>query len=292
MAKNNKYTSINFNHIYEKSTSTTSSNTNLAKTLAPSPSPSYSATSYSAISAPNKAHGRMLVLARPTPTPKPKPVQPQPRQQQQQQQQPPKQTQQVADQPRSDSSSDAISLRPLGRTGTGSSLSSPVLNYDRDKEMPPALPVVSPKPDKFVPPHLRPGFVPKEEKPGPELGRGHRQQGHAGSPGRYVENGRPKSGGYERMRRVGVSDMGMMNRPRSSGSRPSSSGWYVRNFVLLILLCIVDVWSVVYDLLLLRFLCFVLFLEFWYDVLVLGSINGNMQNIFRKIDSYFVNYAR
>lgn len=220
MAKNNKYTSINFNHIYEKNSSS-ASNTNLAKNPAPSLSPSYSATSYSAISAPNKTHGRMLVLTRPTHTPTPKPLQPQ---LQQPPQQPSKLTQQVPDQPPSDSGSNAISLRPLGRTGATSSLSPPISNYDKDKELPSAPPVISPKSDKFVPPHLRPGFVPREEKPGPELSRPHRQLGHAGYPGRYVENGRPKSGGYERMRRGGLSDVGLMNRPRSSGGRPSSSG--------------------------------------------------------------------
>ncbi|XP_028786715.1 proline-rich receptor-like protein kinase PERK9 [Neltuma alba] len=216
MAKNNKYTSINFNHIYEKNSSSIS-NTNLAKNPAPSLSPSYSAASYSAISAPNKTHGRMLVLTRPPPKPLPSQLQHPPQQQSER-------TQQVPDQPPSNPGSDAISLRPLGRTGTGSSLSPPVSNHDKDKELPPAMPMISPKSDKFVPPHLRPGFIPRENNPGPELSRPQRQQGHAGYPGRYAENGRPKSGGYERMRRGGLSDSGMMNRPRSSGSRPSSSG--------------------------------------------------------------------
>ncbi|KAI9093425.1 hypothetical protein K1719_027439 [Acacia pycnantha] len=174
MAKNNKYTPINFNLIYDKNSSS-ASNTNLAKNPAPSLSPSYSAASYSAISAPNKTHGRMLVLTRPTP----KPLQSQPQHPPQQQL---KLTQQVPDQPPSNSDSDAISLRPLGRTGTGSSLSPPASNYDKDKELPPAPPVVSPKSDKFVPPHLRPGFVPRENKPGPELSRPQRHQGHAGYP--------------------------------------------------------------------------------------------------------------
>ncbi|KAF7805985.1 proline-rich receptor-like protein kinase PERK9 [Senna tora] len=221
-AKSNKYTSINFNHIYEKTT-TTSSSTHPAKNPSPSSSSSsYSAASYSAISSPNKPHGRMLVLSRPTPKPVTPPAPPSPQPQQ------PKQTQQVPDQPHSEPGSDsnAISLRPLGRTGTGSSLSSsPVLNCEKDKELPP--PLISPKPDKFVPPHLRPGFVRREEKSAPDVVRS-RQQGHVGSAGRYMEDGRPKSGGYERMRRGGASDVGVLSRPTSSGSRPSSSGWYAR----------------------------------------------------------------
>lgn len=210
-AKNNKYTSINFNHIYDKTT-TTSSSTNPSKNTPPSSSSSsYSAASYSAISSPNKPHGRMLVLTRPTPksVTNSAPPSSHPQQQPQQQPKPIQETQQTPDQPRSVPGSDAngISLRPLGRTGTGSSLSSPVLlNYEKDKELPPP-PLISPKSDKFVPPHLRPGFVRREEKTGPD--------------------GRPKSGGHERMRRNGPSDSGMMNRPASSGSRPSSSGWYV-----------------------------------------------------------------
>ncbi|KAL5151760.1 hypothetical protein HKD37_13G038061 [Glycine soja] len=192
MAKNNKYASINFNHIYEK----TNKNN-------PSPSSSsYSSVSYSAVSAPNKPHGRILVLTRPTPKPVTPPT-PQP--------QPPPPSPIQHNHPRSEPGSDAISLRPLGRTGTGSPLSSvvPVVSSP-DKD----LPLLSPQPpktNKFVPPHLRPGFVPREEAPppGPEL----------------RPNGRPKSGGGQfRMRRGGpggVSDSGLLGR----GSRPSSSGW-------------------------------------------------------------------
>ncbi|KAI4333903.1 hypothetical protein L6164_018656 [Bauhinia variegata] len=226
MAKNNKFTSINFNHIYEKNI-TADSNTNPAKN--PAPSPSYSAASYSAVSS-NKGHGRMLVLTRPPPKPvtPPPPASVQPQPQRQHQQQPPKQTQQLPDQPQTQPGSDAISLRPLGRTGTGSSLPSPVLNLEKDKELPP--PLISPKPDKFVPPHLRPGFVRREERSGPEAVRSsdaaHRQQGYGGTPGRYREDARPKSGGYERMMMGGGSDMGM-SRPGSSGSRPNSSGWAI-----------------------------------------------------------------
>lgn len=171
----------------------------------------------------------MLVLSRPTPKPvtAPAPASLQPHHQNQyQHQQPKQQTQRAPDQPQPEprSDADAISLRPLGRTGTGSSLLSPVLNHEKDKELSP--PVTSPKSDKFVPPHLRPGFVRKDERTGPDAVRP-RQQGYAGSPGRYGEDGRPKSGGYDKMRRGGSSDMGMISRPTSSGSRPSSSGWYV-----------------------------------------------------------------
>ncbi|MED6108626.1 hypothetical protein PIB30_025934 [Stylosanthes scabra] len=221
MAKNNKFTSINFNHIYDK----TSSNHQTPKTASPSSlsSPSFSA-SYSSVSAPNKPHGRILVLTRPTPKPVTPPA-PSPSKQP-----PPTPTQPVPDQPRSQPDSDAISLRPQGRTGSGPVLSSPTLK-DRPVHVDSPPPLISPKPDKFVPPHLRPGYVPRVEEapPGPELGRGrdlgYRRGAHAGSAGKFGEDGRPKSGGYERIRRAGGSDVGPMGRPRSSGgSRPSSSG--------------------------------------------------------------------
>ncbi|PNX79215.1 hypothetical protein L195_g020151 [Trifolium pratense] len=194
MAKNNKYASINFNHIYDKSITTTNTNNNTNNKASKNPSisssSSFSSASYSAVSAPNK-HGRILVLTRPTPKPisqpKPNPDPP---------------IQQVPDRPRSEPGSDSISLRPLGKTGTGSALlPSPVVNGEKQKEL------GSPKTDKFVPPHLRPGFVPREERVGPELGR-------------FRENLRPKSGGgggHERNRRVGGSDPGFGNRPNSSG---------------------------------------------------------------------------
>ncbi|RDX99809.1 hypothetical protein CR513_17083, partial [Mucuna pruriens] len=186
MAKNNKYASINFNHIYEKPTSTNTANTHKNPS-----SSSYSSASYSAVSAPNKPHGRILVLTRPTPKPITPPTpQPQPS---------PNPIQNNS--PRSEPGSDAISLRPLGRTGTGSSLSPlPVPNHDKDLPSP-----QPPKTNKFVPPHLRPGFVPREDAPGPEPSR-------------------PKSGGGpDRMRRPAGSDLGILGR----GSRPNSSGWYV-----------------------------------------------------------------
>lgn len=225
MAAKNKFASVNYNHVYEKTT-TTSSSTNPAKIQPPpSSSPSsHSAASYSAISSPNKPHGRMLVLTRSTSKPVVASAQPSssPQSQQHQYQQP-KQNQQGPDQPKSQPGSDGneISLRPLGHTGTGSSLSSTVFNCEKDVDVSPLL--VSLKPGKFVPPHLRPGFVPKEEKIRPNAVPS-RHQGHSELPERYGEDARPKSGGYEGMRRGGVLDMGMPRRPPSSGSRPGSSG--------------------------------------------------------------------
>lgn len=199
MAKNNKYASINFNHIYDKSITTTTKTTNASKSPSiSSSSSSFSSASYSAVSAPNK-HGRILVLTRPTPKPiaqhpipsappskpNPNPILHNP-----------------PDRPRSKPGSDSISLRPLGRTGVGSALlPTPNLNHEKEKDL------GSLKPNKFVPPHLRPGFVPREEHARPELGR-------------FRENLRPKSGGgNERMRRVGVvgSDSSFENRPSTSG---------------------------------------------------------------------------
>lgn len=84
-----------------------------------------------------------------------------------------------------------------------------------------------------MPPHLRPGFHGREEKPEPEIqkqsGFGMRsniRQGRLGSPIYNEEEGRPKSGGgYERVRGGFEGNPLAMNRPRSSGSsRPYSSG--------------------------------------------------------------------
>ncbi|KAD3642248.1 hypothetical protein E3N88_31472 [Mikania micrantha] len=83
---------------------------------------------------------------------------------------------------------------------------------------------VSPTTGKFVPPHLRPGFHGREEKPEPEV---QKQIGlvirsnlrQIGSPINRVEYQRPKSGdGYE-------TNSLAMSRPRSSGlNHPYSSG--------------------------------------------------------------------
>ncbi|XP_010279226.1 PREDICTED: uncharacterized protein LOC104613198 [Nelumbo nucifera] len=243
MARTNKYASINFNDIYEKKNNLTTSN---------KPN-SASSASLATINPPKahlyatRTHGGMLVLSRPSPKP-----QPQPQQQTQSQPlpslpSPPPPTKPDSDRTRIEQES--ISLRPLGRTGsslTSSPSPSPspspaTLTKERVPETPPpSLP--SPKLEIFVPPHLRPGFVGKEER---FIQEGHRQQGfrsrelghgngHHGSPNRYGEDGRPKSGGHERMRRGsglggggGDSDPAdMNNRPRSSGNHSSSSGWY------------------------------------------------------------------
>ncbi|XP_042501047.1 translation initiation factor IF-2 [Macadamia integrifolia] len=222
MARTNKYASINFNDIYEKK------NINPA-TKKPSSAPS-------AISS-TRTHGGMLVLTRPSPTPQPQP-QPQPKSQAPTPTPTPNPTPtppKPADPIQTPLESDPISLRPLGRTGTGSSPSPSPFSVSSVKE--PATVLQPAKPDPFVPPHLRPGFVGREERVAQE---GQRQQGfrhreyhghNHGSPGRYTEDGRPKSGGHERMRRGGGgggdSDLPVdMNRPSSSGNGSSSGGWY------------------------------------------------------------------
>ncbi|XP_023531071.1 uncharacterized protein LOC111793433 [Cucurbita pepo subsp. pepo] len=217
MAKTNKYTSINFNHIYDKNLSSNSkTGTN------PSKNPSSSS------SLASKSHGRMLVLTRPTPKPitLPPVLPPQP-----QSRPSSADHRELPDRPRSQSGSgsDSISLRPLGRTGTGAIAPSPIPSLEKEKEIPPPPAVALHKPEKFVPPHLRAGFVGKEERPvnvgirPREVNQ--RQYGNYGSPNRYAEDGRPKSGGgYERMRGAGEARLGtVVNRPRSSGNRPSSS---------------------------------------------------------------------
>ncbi|XP_055823142.1 uncharacterized protein LOC129891713 [Solanum dulcamara] len=224
MARTNKYTSLNFNDIYEKKTT----NNNSGK---PNSSSSSSLDSRNkTIISNSRIHGHMLVLSRPTPKPISIPqTQPIPIQQQTKLQSPPDQIH---------AESDSISLRPQGRTGSGTtSLSSSPVN--------PPSPLQSPLPksNRFVPPHLRPGFVGREEKPVPDVAKGgqgvrarpevgagqhhHHHQGYLGSsPNRYGENGRPKSGGgYERMRGFSEADsVNFVNRPRSSGARPNSSG--------------------------------------------------------------------
>ncbi|KAJ0255352.1 hypothetical protein HA466_0101150 [Hirschfeldia incana] len=200
---NNKNTPLNYNHILQKD-------------------PSSSPASYSSVA---RSNGRMLVLTKPSPKPlksyasssttttatAPPPA---PR---------------TPDQANSDPDPNQISLRPLGHTGgPASSLSFPSRTQESDKDVSsPALTSVSPKPDRFVPPHLRPGFVRKDEKlvlaPSSSssiLGLPHQeQQRHQGYSG-YGHTGRPKSGGYERIR----SDPEYLGRPRSSGNRPGTSG--------------------------------------------------------------------
>ncbi|XP_050206163.1 uncharacterized protein LOC126655864 [Mercurialis annua] len=200
MARTNKYASINFNNVYDKNITNNKSNNNQTKQ-------SSSSASYSSL---GSSHGRMLVLTRPTPKPasivaSTPPLSPSPQ----------NSSTQLAisqDQQRVDSEFDSISLRPSGRTGPGSC----------------AVQIPELKANKFVPPHLRPGFVKKEERK--DVGQ-RPQHGYvgvgsgSGSPDGYGDNGRPKSGGgYERMRRGGESGLDFGNRPRSSGNRPNSSG--------------------------------------------------------------------
>lgn len=217
MARTNKYASINFNHVLEKNV-TSSSTPNKAKNpQIHHQNQPCSFSSYSSISAAAnaKTHGRMLVLTRPSP----KPISSPPLVSQT----PPKQPQPTSALAPDQASlfnpaSDQISLRPLGRTDSGTSIS----GEEQEKEKGAVLVSGSSKPNRFVPPHLRPGFVGKEESLGPEVFRAREQgQKHFGSAGRSGEDGRPKSGGYENMRR---GDASLIGRPRSSGNRPSSSG--------------------------------------------------------------------
>ncbi|CAH2064121.1 unnamed protein product [Thlaspi arvense] len=208
---NNKYTSINYNHILQKEPLSSSSS-----------SPSYSSVA--------RSNGRMLVLTKPSPKPlkstaattPPPPLSAAPK---------------TPDQAISDPDPNQISLRPLGHTGPGSSLSFPVRSKESEEVAAPAPMSISPKPDRFVPPHLRPGFVRKDEKPvldssrlrdpSPSQRLSHQEHQHQQQPRQgyygYGQTGRPKSGGYERIR----SDPDHFGRPRSSGNRPGTSGWYV-----------------------------------------------------------------
>ncbi|CAH8268624.1 unnamed protein product [Arabidopsis lyrata] len=215
---NNKYTSINFNHILHKDPPSSSSS-----------SSSSSSASYSSVA---RSNGRMLVLTKSSPKPlrspstststttttTTPPISPAPR---------------ISNQAISDPDPNQISLRPLGHTGPGSSRSFPIRNPEIDKvpEVPaPAPSSFSPKPDRFVPPHLRPGFVRKDEKPGLDSSRvrdpnlnqrlPNQEQPRQGYFG-YGQTGRPKSGGYERIR----------TDPRTTGNRPGTSGWYVQLFI-------------------------------------------------------------
>ncbi|KAI3764089.1 hypothetical protein L2E82_14090 [Cichorium intybus] len=177
MARTNKYASFNFNDIYEKKIATNNNHHRSASSSSPSSSISSTnpSTNKTALSN-SRIHGNMLVLSRPSPKPIVLPRQASP---------PP--ARQPPDQP--PIVSDSISLRPLGRTG--SSIFPPVQGKDLS---------VSPKTNKFVPPHLRPGFHGREEKPQPEI---QKQSGFGPPIIRQIplksqiyhgEEGRPKSG--------------------------------------------------------------------------------------------------
>ncbi|KAK9056794.1 hypothetical protein SSX86_024157 [Deinandra increscens subsp. villosa] len=112
--------------------------------------------------------------------------------------------------------SDSVSLSPLGRTGSETPLPLPHL-----------IVPVSPKTNKFVPPHLSPGFHEREEKPEAEIsgfGPSSTWSSLRQSPIYHVEEGRSKSGGgYERGRGGFEANSVAVNRPRSSGSDHSYS---------------------------------------------------------------------
>lgn len=215
MARSNKYASLNLNDIFErklnnKHNTTTSTNQGANNSSAAKSFPNQSKT----VLANSRIHGHMLVLSRPTPKPIPIP------QKGKGSSAPPPPT---LDQAQGSSDSGSISLRPQGRTGPGPALSSPPFPS-------PVSPLPAPvKSDRFVPPHLRPGFVGKKEKPGPELVKG----GPGSFKGKPEVRGhrsgldpieiRPKSGGgYDPIRRD--RELGDLNRAGSLGIRPSSSG--------------------------------------------------------------------
>ncbi|CAN4105019.1 unnamed protein product [Withania somnifera] len=219
MARTNKYTSLNFNDIYEKKTTanTTTSGRLSSSSSSLSSSPSSFKGSNKTIISNSRIQGHMLVLSRPTPKPISIPIK-QPKLK--------SSTDQIRTESVLPSDSDSISLHPQGRTSVSDSTTDTTLSSVNQ----PVLPLRSPlqKSNRFVPPHLRPGFVGREEKPVPVQGvRSRTEHHHQESPNRYGENGRPKSGGgYERMRR-GFSEadsVNFVNRPSSSGARPSSSG--------------------------------------------------------------------
>ncbi|KAG9447767.1 hypothetical protein H6P81_013895 [Aristolochia fimbriata] len=218
MAKTNKYTSINFNEIYGP------------KKPSSSPAAAPNVATQNAIVAADRPHGRMLVLTRPSkPQTPPPPLLIRP-------ETPP---QKPADPPQ-----DSISLRPLGRTDSFSTTAAsphPV-KEERDhfklgeKDQGDPQPVTLPKPEPFVPPHLRPGFAGRQEKFGQDrekqgfrprdrnfsFGQGQGQEQGQGQ-AREGDEGRPKSGGhYEGMTRL-VSDFDR-NRPGSVGNRSGSGG--------------------------------------------------------------------
>lgn len=219
MARSNKYSSLNLNGIFEKklNNNQSASNSSSAKSFQSQGKPVLSN---------SRIHGHMLVLSRPAPKPSSTPQKPENKDKGS------ISSSSIPDQAQATSESGSISLRPQGRTGTGPLLSSPPLPS-------PVSPLPSPvKSGRFVPPHRRPGFVGREEKPGPELVKGGqgsfkgKQEVRGPRPGQAQGLGdygsdtierRPKSGGgYEPIRRR--REQADLNRPGSGGTRPSSSG--------------------------------------------------------------------
>lgn len=212
MARSNKYTSLNFNGIFEKKLN------NNNQPTSNNPSAKSFANQNKTVLSNSRIHGHMLVLSRPAPKPISIPQKPENKDKGS-----PVSSTSLPDQAQVGSEPDSISLRPQGRTGSGPALSSSPLPS-------PVSPLPS-KSDRFVPPHLRPGFVGREEKPGPELVKGGPgsfkakpefrglKQGQIQDPGHYgleTIEGRPKSGGgYEPIRRD--HELSDLNRPGSSG---------------------------------------------------------------------------
>ncbi|XP_019159359.1 PREDICTED: uncharacterized protein LOC109156034 [Ipomoea nil] len=215
MARSNKYASLNFNDIYEKRSAT-------ATSTSPNSSSSPATANHSkTVISNSRIHGHMLVLSRPTPKPIAIP-QPQPGPIQHQAKAkslsptPAASLSSPADRAPPEPESDSISLRPQGRTGSSPIISSPSLASPSSAISPLQSPVS--KSDRFVPPHLRPGFKRREEKPG---GRGSSGPHRSVSfPDPHGEDGRPKSvGGHDTMRTTGgeAKFPDFMNRPGSSG---------------------------------------------------------------------------
>ncbi|KZV27250.1 hypothetical protein F511_04703 [Dorcoceras hygrometricum] len=224
MARSNKYTSVNFNEIFEKK---------LNNNIKPTANGSFSSSTYAFANhskntvANSKIHGHMLVLSRPPPT---KPVSSNQNTEIKEKGSSLPATPPSADRPRASPEPERITPITQDQTGVVT--------------LPPSPPLVSPvKSDKFIPPHLRPGFVRKEENFGSEFvvgsgsasfkaksdyggsspGPAHGAGGSGSRSNRYGEEVRPKSGGgYAHVRRGG--EPTYLNRSGPSENRPSSSG--------------------------------------------------------------------
>lgn len=233
-SRTNKFTSLNFNDIFDKQKKNGRNNISSPLTSPSSNSQSLSSAkkSYS-FSASTSHHGSMLVLSRPSPssTHKPAPS-------------PPLSPSPVNHLPSSPPPKPASDLThsPKGKTGSPSSSFPTLERAVRDPPSPASAPPLSPRSDKFVPPHLRPGFVVRDQKPIPSelqwpVGVGDRPgslrpgsaHGYYGSPNRNRQDGRPMSGGGGRIRGYGGGDSDVVGLTRSrsvgyNGHRPNCSG--------------------------------------------------------------------